>query len=75
MEQLKEAADTVAPPGSPASRARGLLSLFGSPQNNVLLQEIFQVFQNATSTAFDPDSVNYSGIDPDYIDPGLQGGM
>ena len=75
IDQLKEAANTAAPPGSTASRARGLLSLFGSPQNNVLLQQIFQAFQDASATAFDPDSVNYSGIDPDYIDPGLQGGM
>lgn len=75
QEQLKEAANTVAPPGSVGSRARGLLSLFGSPQSNVLLQEIFQVFINASDTAFDPNSVNYSGIESDYIDPGLQGGM
>lgn len=77
MTQLKEAADTVAPPGSPASRARGLLSLFGSPTNNVLIQQIFETITNNANTTpeFNPDSVNYSGIAPDYIDPGLQGGM
>tara|TARA_Y100000004_G_scaffold21174_1_gene21533 strand:+ start:330 stop:803 length:474 start_codon:yes stop_codon:yes gene_type:complete len=74
FDQLKEAANAVAPPGSPASRARGLLSLFGSPTNNVFLQELFQTLTGSQDT-FDPDSVNYSGIAPDYIDPGLRGGM
>lgn len=74
-DQLKEAADTLAPPGTPGGRARGLLSLFGGPENNVFIQQLFQTLVNASQTAFDPDNVNYSGIDPDYIDPGLQGGM